>query len=147
MLRAAPRGVIVLLVVNSLLSLLFAGNLVVFYAEGVTRTLTFVASWSALAGLLATIFGLLLRGALWLRISRTALYVVALVFGIQIMGTIPRILEPGFALSVIGLAIAVFYLVGARGYLNSDVAVRYFGVEVPHIEEAEPQAADSEESR
>ena len=146
MLKAMPRGVIVLLIVNSLLSLLFAGNLVVFYAEGVTRTLTFVASWTALAGLLATIFGLLLRGALWHRISRTALYVVALVFGIQIMGTIPRILEPEFALSALGLAIAVFYLVGARGYLNSETAHRYLGLEAPPAE-AKLDAADSEESQ
>jgi predicted membrane channel-forming protein YqfA (hemolysin III family) len=108
---------------------MFAGNLMVFYAEGVTRTLTFVASWTALAGLLASLFGIFLRGALWLRLSRVALYVVAMVFGIQLLGTLPQILDADVAPSALGLLAAVVYLIGARGYLNSSNARRYFGVE------------------
>jgi len=124
-----PRGIIVVGVLNLLLALMFAGNLMVFYAEGVTRTLTFVASWTALAGLLASLFGIFLRGALWLRLSRVALYVVAMVFGIQLLGTLPQILDADVAPSALGLLAAVVYLIGARGYLNSSNARRYFGVE------------------
>ena len=123
-----PRGIIFVAIANLLLALVFAGNLMVFYAEGVTRTLTFVASWTALAGLLAGIFGLVIRGALWWRISRIGFYIVTLVFGIQLLGTLPRILEPEIALSAFGLLVAAIYLIGARGYLNSVNARRYFGV-------------------
>ena len=125
-----PRGVIVVGIVNLLLALMVAGNLMVFYAEGVTRTLTFVASWTALAGLLASLFGVLLRGALWLRLSRMALYIVAMVFGIQLLGTLPQILDADVAPTALGLLLATIYLIGARGYLNSANARRYFGVEV-----------------
>ncbi len=123
-----PRGIIVVAIVNVVLAAIFAGNLMVFYAEGVTRTLTFVASWTALAGLLAGLFGLFIRGALWLRLSRMAFYGVALIFGIQLLGTLPRIFEPDIAVSALGLLLALLYLIGARGYLNSAPARRYFGV-------------------
>ena len=117
-------------IANLLLALMFAGNLMVVYAEGVTRTLTFVASWTALAGLLASLFGVLLRGALWLRLSRMALYVVAMVFGIQLLGALSQILDAQVAPSAFGLLVAAIYLIGARGYLNSHEARRYFGVEM-----------------
>jgi Na+/melibiose symporter-like transporter len=124
-----PRGIKIVLFINTLLLALFAGNLMVFYAEGVTKTVTFIVSWSALACLLALMFGIVLRGRLWHRISRIAIYTLAMVFGLQIMSTVSSILSWNTLVNGAGLAIAIVYLIGARGYLNSEPALRWFVVD------------------
>ena len=60
-----------LIILNLILVSLSAGNLLVFYADGVTRTMTFVG-WVAMACLLATLVGILLKGPLWHQLSRGA---------------------------------------------------------------------------
>ena len=123
-----PRGILVLIVLNLILVSLSAGNLLVFYADGVTRTMTFVASWVAMACLLATLGGILLKGPLWHQLSRGALYAVALVFGLQVIGSIPQYGDANVMLHVAGLVLGILYVVGARGYLNSPAARRYFNL-------------------
>ena len=99
----------------------------VFYAEGITRTVTFIASWTAFVGLFLTVMGILLKGRLWHKLSRAAFYLVALVFGVQVIGALPQVGDPGVILSILGLAVGIVYVVGARGYLDSAGARAYFG--------------------
>ncbi|MEM7406172.1 MAG: hypothetical protein AAF458_12810 [Pseudomonadota bacterium] len=123
-----PRGVWIVGMVNTVLLAIFGGNLVVFYVEGVTRTLTFVASWIALTGLLVVLFGLLVRGRMWHQLSRIALYTLALAFGVQVLALLPQIGELQSSLAMLGLALVILYVVGARGYISSDIGRRWFGV-------------------
>jgi hypothetical protein len=126
-----PRGIVALLTLNLVFVAVSAGNLLVFYAEGVTRTMTFIASWGALACLLATVVGLLLKGRLWHKLSRSALYALALIFGLQLIASLPQIAESHAMFNVAGLVFGILYVVGARGYLNSPAACKYFGIAVP----------------
>lgn len=143
--KSIPRGVWVIGAVNVLLLAIFAGNLIVFYVEGVTRTLTFVASWIALTGLLVVLFGLLVRGRLWHQLSRIALYTLALAFGVQVLALLPLIGQLQSTLALLGLALVIVYVVGARGYISGNVARQWFGLP-PLVSAGEPGAPPEETS-
>lgn len=122
-----PRGLVIVTSVNGALLTAFLAYLVlVFYAGETVRTLNFLCSWIAVAGLLASLFGTLMRTPFWHRMSRVALYVIILGFGVQVMGMVPQILQPSSLVSMLGLGVLIFYLVGARGYLNSAPARAWF---------------------
>jgi hypothetical protein len=124
-----PRGLKVITGVNASLLAFFAIYLVfVFYAGQTVRTLNFVCSWIAIAGILAAMVGTMMRSPVWHKLTRTAVYIMILAFGVQLMGLVPELLSLSVFATALGLGVLIFYLVGVRGYLNSEPARRWFRV-------------------
>jgi hypothetical protein len=134
-----PRGLVIVTVINALLVSIIGLYLVsVFYAGETVRTLNFVCSWIALAGLLASLVGTFVRTRFWHVLARGALYAIMIGFGVQIMAMIPELLNPTSLASAAVLFVLIVYLVGARGYLNSTPARQWF--RLPPAPASEKQA-------
>lgn len=124
-----PKGLVIVTSINALLLLGFSAYLIgVFYAGETVRTINFVSSWIAVAGLLASLIGTFFASPFWHRIARGSIYAMLLGFGLQIFGLITQVTELDVIATAFGLVLLILYLVGARGYLNSEQARAWFKV-------------------
>ena len=122
-----PKGLMIVTSINALLLLGFSAYLIgVFYAGDTVRTINFVSSWIAVAGFLATLIGTFFASPFWHRLARGAMYAMSLGFGLQIFGLITQLTKLDAIATAFGLALLIVYLVGARGYLNSEQARIWF---------------------
>ena len=123
-----PRGLKIITGVNPVLLLIFGGTLAVFYASEAVRTYVFVSSWVAVTGLLVVMVATFVRSPLWHRLARGALYAVCLCLGVHIMGMLSELGKLPILAGVLGLSAVIFYLIGARGYLNAAPARLWFNL-------------------
>lgn len=121
-----PTGIKILITLNIILTALFISNLL--YLQKATQgapLLVFVNLVSAGSLVLITLIVLLRAGRL-VAFARVLAYALILVLGLQVLLTLKYLMTGYGALTVLIDIVVIFYVIGMRGYLTSDIVARYF---------------------
>jgi len=121
-----PKGIKVITTVNIILISIFVANLLYLHkAAQAAPLLVFVNLVSAGALTLITLIVLLRLGHL-VAFARVLAYAMILVLGLQLLLTLKYLMSGYGALVVLIDLVVIFYVIGMRGYLASDMVSSYF---------------------
>lgn len=121
-----PKGIKVITTLNIILISIFVGNLLYLHkAAQDAPVLVFVNLISASALVLITLI-VLLRLARLVAFARVLAYAMILVLGLQLLWSLKTLMSGHSALVVSIDLIVIFYVIGMRGYLASEMASAYF---------------------
>ncbi|WP_223670335.1 hypothetical protein [Kangiella shandongensis] len=122
-----PKGVKTVLVINLIIIVVVGWTLFNMYTETGAEILIAFASWSLFGTLLFGQLVLLAKMSKAWGMLRALIWVVALLQALTTMVLTKDFLSLWGALAVIGSLFVVVYLIGLRGYLNSDNFKSWFG--------------------
>lgn len=115
-----PQGVKNVLLINLIIILTAGWVLFTMYTETGAEILIAFATWSLFGTLSFTQLVLLVKMRKAWSMLRVLLYVIALLQALNTMILTKDFLSLWGALAVLWSLLVVFYLIGLRGYLNSD---------------------------
>ncbi|MBI3560900.1 MAG: hypothetical protein HY080_04200 [Gammaproteobacteria bacterium] len=129
-----PAGIKLISTINVTLLVLYPLLWAVLGAElRINHPLAIYVAWLTFAGLFAVQAIVWWRARRLLGFGRVLLYGLAILQGLQVMLTIKAVFSYAGAGLVTSALLAVFYLIGLRGYLASPAAAVYFsGNHAPH---------------
>lgn len=121
-----PKGIKVIVTMNILFASVFIANLLFLQKiTSGTPLLVFINLVGAAVLILVALIALL-RMARAVGFARLLVYVLALILGLQILLTLKYLFSAYGMFVVLFDIVAIFYVIGMRGYLASESAARYF---------------------
>lgn len=121
-----PTGIKIIGAINSVLACVFIANLL--FMEKIELSYPFASYINLItsgAFIVITMITLL-RLTHFIGFARLLIYVVMLILGLQILLTIKYLFSAYGILTIVIDAFVIFYLIGVRGYLASELAEKYF---------------------
>ena len=122
-----PKGVKNVLLINLIILALAAWALFNMYTETGAEILIAFATWSLFGTLIFTQLVLLAKLRKAWAMLRALIYTIALLQALTTMVLTKDFLSLWGALAFFGSLLVVIYLIGLRGYLNSDGFKQWFG--------------------
>ncbi|AOE49490.1 hypothetical protein [Kangiella sediminilitoris] len=122
-----PKGVKNVLVINLIIIAIVGWSLFNMYTETGAEILIAFASWSLFGTLLLADIILLTKMRKAWGMLRALIWVIALLQALTTMVLTKDFLSLWGALAFFGSLVVVIYLIGLRGYLNSDSFKNWFG--------------------
>lgn len=121
-----PTGIKLISLINFILACVFMANLL--FMEKIELSYPFSSYINLItsgAFIVITMIALL-RLTRFIGFARLLIYVVMLILGLQILLTIKYFFSVYGILTIVIDAFVIFYLIGMRGYLASELAAKYF---------------------
>jgi len=121
-----PTGIKLISVINFILAGIFMANLLLLEKIELSYPFSSYINLITSGAFIVITMIAFLRLVRFVGFARLLIYVVMLILGLQILLTVKYLFSAYGILTIIIDALVIFYLIGVRGYLASEYAVKYF---------------------